>query len=129
MASELELIIRSIQFLFFGFAIVVLVKILSGRISVSGLLRGTPGGTPMLQRLQLLLVAVATPAAVFLSSGEPDSTRLTVAPEWLIALGGSQAIYFAGKSAPGIWDRIPMLRGPRGDAVSRRHASRAVHQQ
>jgi hypothetical protein len=86
-----------------GLAAIVLLQIMSGRIAIAGLLTtkdasGRPSFSPA--RLQLLIFTVVVAAQyfykVFAHLGQDSLPPLP--PGVVAALGGSQAVYLAGKA-------------------------------
>lgn len=93
----------AVSFLTLGFAAVVLLQIVMGRISLEGLLdtkddRGRMSFSPA--RLQLLIFTVAVAGrylhAVFVNPGQGSLPSLPVSV--IAALGGSHAVYLGGKA-------------------------------
>jgi hypothetical protein len=89
--------------LFGGIAAVVLFKILTGAISLSGLLNGAQSDATSgfsLGRAQLLLVtAVSAVYYIVQVFQNPSSSSLPgIPPALLGVLGGSQAVYLCGKA-------------------------------
>lgn len=96
-----------------GFAVVILLQIVTGRISLEGLLdskdeSGRATFSPA--RLQLLIFTVIVAAqylhAVFVNPRQ-DSLP-TLPPEVIVALGGSQIVYLGGKAFTAFIE--PLLR-------------------
>jgi hypothetical protein len=89
--------------LLFGFAAVVLLQIVSGRISLAGLLVSKDAGggrTFSPARLQLLIFTVVV-AANYLHAvlTDPRQGSLpSLPPSVIAALGGSHAVYLGGKA-------------------------------
>lgn len=81
-----------------GLTIVVAYQLLTGRISVRGLLSG-PDGNLSAARVQLL-VATLVGAFVYLSQVISQPGELPTVPTWLlVGLGGSELIYLWGKAS------------------------------
>ena len=78
-------------------AIVVLYQMLTGRISLRGLLSGDDG-KPSAARVQLL-VATLVAALAYLAEVASHPSEFPAVPSWLLmGLAGSQIIYLWGKT-------------------------------
>ena len=99
-------------FLIGGFAAVVAWKILSGGISLDGLLDGSgPGGARAFSagRLQLLIVTVVS-AAQYLSAvwHNPHRDSLPPVPQGLLAVQAASSLFYLGGKT--LDQYIPLLR-------------------
>ena len=89
--------------LLFGFLLVVVVKILTGVVSMTGLLDSVDGSGRRVfsaARLQMLLVTLYV-AVEYLRAvaANPNVNSLPTLPDWVVpALAGSQAVYLGGKT-------------------------------
>jgi len=78
-------------------AVVVAYQLLTGRISVRGLLSGDDG-KPSASRVQLL-IATLVAALTYLSQVVSHPSEFPTVPSWLLmGLAGSQIIYLWGKT-------------------------------
>lgn len=85
---------------FFALAMIVLFGLFTGRIETKGLLGESLGGRAAPQRVQSLMIVVASAGYyVFLALGaDPPIRSLPPVPDVLLAsVGGSQLIYLFGK--------------------------------
>lgn len=94
-------------------ALIVFFKLVSGRISLRGLLTDKASGGPSYVRAQLLVVTVSSAAtylALAISSSPNESLSLPPPPlEMMLVLGGSNAVYAGGTIVGAIWAAV----GPR----------------
>lgn len=86
-----------------AFAILVLLKIVTGHINIKGLISTDTKGSLSIGRLQLLMTMgfiapVSAPAATMLETGDATGSVMTL----LIAMGASQGVYLSAKATPSI---------------------------
>jgi len=96
-----------------GFAVVILWKVLTGTISLDGLLDSSDGGkrssSPV--RMQFLLFTLVAAGQYLVAAWKnPTTDSLPPVPQQVLAMvAGSQAIYLGGKA---LSTYLPLLRKP-----------------
>ena len=96
----------------YGLAVIVAVKVLTGQINLSGLIRRKDGsGQTSPERLQLLLATIAAGARYLTQVAQaPNGIMPDIDNSWLYLMGGSSGIYVLHKA----WSTFKAAQQPGG---------------